>query len=1418
MCKILCNIFAALLLLLAAACGGGSHDAAVEQRAALLCGIIDECRYKDIARVDSAAAQLLAMDAGNEQNMIARNALAYAAMMQMDYRRAQELYKGVLVSSQCEIERLAADVGLMTICYRTSANREFFDYRASALANMRRISEEQATLAAGDRERFARAMVEFGVVSVCYFSNIGLQEERDAAAEYLAKALEQCDDVSLRVYARMILAGSEPNIAKRVEAYIQGLNFATNRGLVWLSANYRLLLAIALRSEALQQQIAAETPQLLGRLGYGATGELPLALATDAVNGFVLYGDGYMKIEALSVAASCNTQQGRYYEALSLLDEALADINGYYQKYYPAADSLEWNIVTYADDAEELLPATDSLVINIPECLLSVRREASCAYAGLGDKELSDINREAYLDLLRTTRMNKQMESRAQAAADNAARLYWWALAAVLALVSVGALLYVTNRRWRQYDYVYSQNLKRLLKICRNLLASLPREMSSEEEVCNAVCSILHDGFNGYAGDMRFSLLAPFEACDEYPFVYRMQLPPVDDNRTYTLYIATETELPAGKKAIIELSLPYIAVAVEEGLRIANISDEQLRLEEQRLSHALYLAEHKRENLLKRVSVSVLGGMRPYMDRMLNELRNLSRGEDKETAKRRLQYIAELTEKLDDYNVILERWIKMRRGDLSLQIERFSVRELFDIIAKSRQFFDARGITLDVKMSDAVVKADRALTLFMINTLVDNAGKFTPSGGTITVEAAEGDGYVELSVTDSGIGLSQADVERILNEKVYDASLIGDAAGKLSKNKGGGFGLMNCKGIIEKYRKTDEIFSVCSLDISSRQGKGSRFSFRLPRVVVRCVVAMMLLLPCGAAASDALFESIALKADSAFLSNVNGNYEKTFVYAAQVIDGLNSYYRSNVGGSDTLSLFSGTAAELSWWRNGLFPLSLKEDIFFNILDIRNEVAVAALATQRWQEYRYNNNIYASLYRLVHEDKGLEQHYEDMQRLANHRQAAIALLLFLLILLLLAFAVSYVRKGVIERMNSRMVLGLNSRLLAVTGGEEPLATSELAQRVAGEILAATGDAMCIERVSLLLKYGSDEAVVAVAPSGASAAAIYLHSVFESGTAYVADNELLNTLPLYVLSAGERVMIGALELASERPLSENELLNLELVARYAASVAYHSVVRLAGHYKALAATEEEAERVKFEENRLHVQNMVMDNCLSVIKHETIYYPGRIRALVEQAAAVIDEPQALAAKVAVMRELMDYYNSIFAILSGCATKQLDEMSFRLSAVSLDELFGDAQHTVARKAKKAGCALLLQYEPTHIVVGGDKDMLSFLFRSLIDAALEYKAAGELRLRAVDCGDVVRVELLDTRRTLPEEILADMFTPSKNNLAPNGGLVGMEYLVVKEIVRLHEDYLQLRGGRAEARACDGGFVIMFTLPKNSAL
>ena len=107
--------------------------------------------------------------------------------------------------------------------------------------------------------------------------------------------------------------------------------------------------------------------------------------------------------------------------------------------------------------------------------------------------------------------------------------------------------------------------------------------------------------------------------------------------------------------------------------------------------------------------------------------------------------------------------------------------------------------------------------------------------GKISVYAEENENYVEISIQDNGLGLSVEDKERILSEKVYDSGKIGlqstENAAELQKNKGHGFGLMNCKGIIDKYRKTNDIFRICTFNIESEPGRGSRFFifFRLPK-------------------------------------------------------------------------------------------------------------------------------------------------------------------------------------------------------------------------------------------------------------------------------------------------------------------------------------------------------------------------------------------------------------------------------------------------------------------------------------------------------------------------------------------------------------------------------------------------------------
>ena len=185
-----------------------------------------------------------------------------------------------------------------------------------------------------------------------------------------------------------------------------------------------------------------------------------------------------------------------------------------------------------------------------------------------------------------------------------------------------------------------------------------------------------------------------------------------------------------------------------------------------------------------------------------------------------------------------------------------------------------------------------------------------------------------------------------------------------------------------------------------------------------------------------------------------------------------------------------------------------------------------------------------------------------------------------------------------------------------------------------------------------------------------------------------------------------------------------------------------------------------------------------------------------------------------IAAMGELMDYYNSVFGILANCAKRELDTMCFTLSTVPVSQLFDNAARYLARCAKKRGIALSLAYDPTDACVKVDPVLVEYLFEMLIDAALKVEKEGTLLLRATDGDDSVRIELVDSRRTLSSDEVAELFTPSRYNIGERNELLGMEYLVAKEIVRMHEDYTGRHGSRMEARTDVDGVVILFTLPK----
>lgn len=251
--------------------------------------------------------------------------------------------------------------------------------------------------------------------------------------------------------------------------------------------------------------------------------------------------------------------------------------------------------------------------------------------------------------------------------------------------------------------------------------------------------------------------------------------------------------------------------------------DEIVLLRDERDELSERLKHEKLANIERRSKVALAESVVPYINRMLNT-------DD-------MVYVGELADRIMLLNGLLTEWIQVRSGRLSMNISSFALQPLFDVIGKNGPTFRQQGLKLDIKSTDLCVKADRVLTLFMLNTLADNARKFTPMGGSVSIDAcAHGDEYVELSVSDTGYGLCEEDVDTLNNSKVWNAKRLGTDH---KECKGFGFGLMNCKGIISQMRKASSRFACCSFGVESRKGEGSRFWFRLPRVA--CLVAIVLL-------------------------------------------------------------------------------------------------------------------------------------------------------------------------------------------------------------------------------------------------------------------------------------------------------------------------------------------------------------------------------------------------------------------------------------------------------------------------------------------------------------------------------------------------------------------------------------------------
>jgi two-component system phosphate regulon sensor histidine kinase PhoR len=124
----------------------------------------------------------------------------------------------------------------------------------------------------------------------------------------------------------------------------------------------------------------------------------------------------------------------------------------------------------------------------------------------------------------------------------------------------------------------------------------------------------------------------------------------------------------------------------------------------------------------------------------------------------------------------------------------------------------AKGICITNNCPDTVPKvmADQGQIEQVLLNLLDNAIKYTPDGGDVIVSAAmEAEGYVQITVSDTGMGIPSKDLPRIF-ERFYRVD-----EGRSREQGGTGLGLSIVKHIVQLHGG--------EITVSSKAGEGSSF-------------------------------------------------------------------------------------------------------------------------------------------------------------------------------------------------------------------------------------------------------------------------------------------------------------------------------------------------------------------------------------------------------------------------------------------------------------------------------------------------------------------------------------------------------------------------------------------------------------------
>lgn len=178
----------------------------------------------------------------------------------------------------------------------------------------------------------------------------------------------------------------------------------------------------------------------------------------------------------------------------------------------------------------------------------------------------------------------------------------------------------------------------------------------------------------------------------------------------------------------------------------------------------------------------------------------------------------QIVEESDRLKRLVEDLLLLARGDEPLGMEKseFSLSKLVKAVGREMEIVaDHAGVTLNLKVCEpAIVVGTRSLLRRLLIVLLDNAVKYSSEGTEVTLRLIEAEGFAELEVVDSGIGIAASELELI-----FDRFYRSEQAREVWSG-GSGLGLSLAASIAEQHNTT--------ISVTSEPGAGSVFRVRFP--------------------------------------------------------------------------------------------------------------------------------------------------------------------------------------------------------------------------------------------------------------------------------------------------------------------------------------------------------------------------------------------------------------------------------------------------------------------------------------------------------------------------------------------------------------------------------------------------------------